>query len=90
MNALVAPIGGATERVPAGMEEKLVWSQKFGRISLSMQSEGWHARISMHVSALGAEFTVASGYKHATPAEAVDTCIARMLESLAMIAKGTA
>lgn len=88
MNSLVAASIGTVGQVPSGLEEKLQWLRRFGQPRLTFHTDGWCGTIDMHVAAVGAEFTVRSEFKHATPTEAIDTCIQRMLESLALIAKG--
>lgn len=88
MNALVGIKGGAAERVPAGLNDRLVWLTKFGKPKVGVYgSGGWHAHIEMHVAdtVKGASFEVKSEFKHQTPDEAVGVLIERMLDTLAQI-----
>lgn len=85
MNGLVASKGGATERVPAGFEEKLVWLCRFGQPAVRNMGDGWFAKVEMHVSAQGASFDIKSDFSMQTPAAAVEQLIERMLEALARL-----
>jgi hypothetical protein len=74
--------GPMPERVPSDFVEKLLWTQRFGEISVRRMRDGWYAGIDMHVSGEGAAFSVRSDFNHARQGEALDVCIQRMLDTL--------
>lgn len=87
MNAMVG-VGAEppVERAPADLEGRLVWLLKFGipRLSRVRSSPGgWHASIEMNTNTEGASFDVKSEFDHATPSQALDVLIRRMLAALA-------
>lgn len=85
MGDLVAAKFGATEKTPAGFEDKLQWLRKFGKPRVSYPGNGWYASIEMHVSAQGATFKIDSDMRMDSPSAAVDQLISRMLEALARL-----
>jgi hypothetical protein len=85
VNSLVAAKSGASEKTPAGFEDKLIWLCKFGQPRVSNTGNGWYASIEMHVSAQGAKFEIRSEFGCATPSVAADMLIQRMLEALARL-----
>lgn len=72
----------AEPRIPADLAGRMVYLCGYGCPSLSRVDHGWHARIEMHVSSAGAQFTVKSDYKHETPEEAVQVLLSRIAETL--------
>jgi len=87
MNAMIG-VGSEPliERTPADLEGRLVWLLKFGvpRVARTTGSGGgWHARIEMNTNTDGASFEVKSEFDHATPTQAMDVLIRRMLAALA-------
>lgn len=83
--ALTVAKDSDVELAPAGLPGKLEWLRRFGKPSISVPDEGWHARISMNTNATGSEFTVKSEFKMRTAEEAVDQLIERMLQALAAV-----
>jgi len=59
-------------RLARSLEEMLEQLSRFGQPRVSLLSRGWHAHITMHTSAAGAQFEVQSDFGHRTPAAAVD------------------
>jgi hypothetical protein len=69
-------------RIPADLSGRMVYLCGYGKPSLSRMDNGWHARIEMHVSSVGAQFTVKGDYNHDTPEMAVQVLLDRVTATL--------
>lgn len=65
-----------------GLEELLNLLTKYGKCSLSYMGEGWHARIEMYVTSVGAEFKVSSDFRMVSSMAATRQCYDRVIKTL--------
>jgi len=55
---------------------------KYGKPAVSLQDDGWHSVCRMYVSDKGVTFDVRSDFNYATPADAINICIIRLMKTL--------
>lgn len=68
------------------LQELMEEMRDYGLPRLTMPDKnGWYCAIDMYTNALGAEFKVASEFKHRTTIDAVEQCYIRMKSALAAL-----
>lgn len=72
----------ATPINPTDFEQALIDLAAYGQPRVSLQDNGWHCWVSMHVKALGTSVDVRSQFDHPTPREALNCCALRIQEML--------
>jgi len=61
--------------------------QSYGEPRCVMLNNGWYCAVDMYVSAIGANFKVASEFSHPTPRAAAQECRKRVLATLESMGK---
>ena len=86
-DAVVAEIGGSgqCDGGVVDLNALLMSCDRYGEIRVSRITGGWYSSIDMNTNTTGAQFKIASEFKHKTPVDAVTECIKRMNEALATL-----
>ena len=79
--ALAGQAGPVVDRMT--LEELLTALTKYGKCGLSYMGDGWHARVDMYVTSVGAEFKVSSDFRMPSSMAAVRQCYERVIKTLA-------
>lgn len=81
MNAMAQTVNALFGENPT-LEDVLGALQRYGKPRMQMMDQGWMCAIDMHVSSVGASFTVRSEFDSASPLLAAKQCHERVLKTL--------
>ena len=64
------------------LEEILSELEKYGCPRIGKYSSGWHCKVEVHITSVGAEFEIASSFKNITPISAAKECLKRLIKAI--------